>query len=477
MSYEKLVKGIVEGVGGKDNIDNVYHCATRLRFTLHNESNANDEAVKSLDGVISLVKSAGQYQVIIGQHVGEVHKELMSQIDPEENEDSIKDASLMKEEMKEKKVKSGFIDLISGIFTPVLGMLIATGVIKGFLALLTATGLLSMESGTYQLLAIIGDCFFHFMPVFLGYTAMKKFGGSPFIGVAIGAALIYPSISTIMAGEPLYTMFSGTIFESPVHISFLGIPVILMNYGSTVFPVVAISYLASKFEKFFNKHIGSMFKSLAVPALTLILSLLVGFLLVGPIVSFASNLLGAFFGWIFTVSPTISGFLYGALIQLCVVFGVHWGFVAISINNMATIGYDPVTITGLSSAFAQAGVVTVILILTKNKKLKSISGPAILSAMFGITEPAIYGITLQNRRAFILASLSSGIGGAIMGFAGVKQYFYGTNGVFGWLQVINTETGFDSSVVASIIACVLSFVVSVVLMWLFGKKSIDMAMK
>ncbi|MBY9086468.1 PTS transporter subunit EIIC, partial [Paenibacillus sp. HN-1] len=226
----------------------------------------------------------------------------------------------MKEEMKEKKVKSGFIDLISGIFTPVLGMLIATGVIKGFLALLTATGLLSMESGTYQLLAIIGDCFFHFMPVFLGYTAMKKFGGSPFIGVAIGAALIYPSISTIMAGEPLYTMFSGTIFESPVHISFLGIPVILMNYGSTVFPVVAISYLASKFEKFFNKHIGSMFKSLAVPALTLILSLLVGFLLVGPIVSFASNLLGAFFGWIFTVSPTISGFLYGALIQLCVVF-------------------------------------------------------------------------------------------------------------------------------------------------------------
>ena len=299
---------------------------------------------------------------------------------------------------------------------------------------------------------------------------MKKFGGTPFVGMAIGAALVYPSIAVIMGGEPLYTLFAGTIFESPVYVTFLGIPVILMNYASSVIPVVLVCFFAAKLERFLDRCIPQLVKAFVVPMLTILGGVVLGLLVLGPIATFASNLLGALMGFLFEINSTICGFLYGALIQVCVMFGVHWGFVALNVNNMATLGYDAITIAGLASAFAQAGVVLMIMLKTKNKKLKGVCGPAIISAMFGITEPAIYGVTLQFKRPFILACLASGIGGAIIGFGGVKQYSAGTNGIFGWVQVINPQTGFDSTVVAAIIACIASFVSAVVLMKIFDKK-------
>lgn len=264
------------------------------------------------------------------------------------------------------------------------------------------------------MLNIVGDCFFNFLPIFLGYTSMKKFGGTPFIGMAIGAALVYPSLTTIMAGDALYTLFSGTIFQTDVYVEFLGIPVLLMNYASSVIPVILTCYFAAKIEIFFAKRISDLFKTFAVPALTLLISIILAFLIIGPIATFASDLLGAAFTALFNLNATISGFLYGALIQVCVMFGVHLGFVAISANNLATLGYDPITIAGLVS----------------------------------------------------------GIGGAIIGFGGVKQYVYGTNGIFGWLQLINPQTGFDSSVLAAIIACAVSFIAAIILMMTVGKDSI-----
>ena len=200
---------------------------------------------------------------------------------------------------------------------------------------------------------------------------MKKFGGTPFIGMAIGAALVYPSLTTIMAGDALYTLFSGTIFQTDVYVEFLGIPVLLMNYASSVIPVILTCYFAAKIEKFFAKRISDLFKTFAVPALTLLISIILAFLIIGPIATFASDLLGAAFTSLFNLNATISGFLYGALIQVCVMFGVHWGFVAISVNNLATLGYDPITIAGLASAFGQAGVVLMIMLRTKNKEQKT----------------------------------------------------------------------------------------------------------
>ena len=435
MKYEKMVREIVEAIGGKENILNVYHCATRLRFQLKQEDTIQDETVKNIEGVLSVVKGGGQYQIVIGRHVGDVYQELLSVYDMQKEESGLKDAKEFKEEMKDKKISSRFIDTISGVFTPILNLLIATGIIKCFLALMTATGLMDATAGTYQILSIAGDCFFYFMPVFLGYTAMKKFGGTPFVGMAIGAALVYPSIAVIMGGEPLYTLFAGTIFESPVYVTFLGIPVILMNYASSVIPVVLVCFFAAKLERFLDRCIPQLVKAFVVPMLTILGGVVLGLLVLGPIATFASNLLGALMGFLFEINSTICGFLYGALIQVCVMF-----------------------------------VVLMIMLKTKNKKLKGVCGPAIISAMFGITEPAIYGVTLQFKRPFILACLASGIGGAIIGFGGVKQYSAGTNGIFGWLQVINPQTGFDSTVVAAIIACIASFVSAVVLMKIFDKK-------
>ena len=186
MKYEKMVREIVEAIGGKENILNVYHCATRLRFQLKQEDTIQDETVKNIEGVLSVVKGGGQYQIVIGRHVGDVYQELLSVYDMQKEESGLKDAKEFKEEMKDKKISSRFIDTISGVFTPILNLLIATGIIKCFLALMTATGLMDATAGTYQILSIAGDCFFYFMPVFLGYTAMKKFGGTPFVGMAIG---------------------------------------------------------------------------------------------------------------------------------------------------------------------------------------------------------------------------------------------------------------------------------------------------
>lgn len=477
MKYEKLIQGILENVGGTDNIQDAVHCATRLRLRLKDDSKLNEDALNQMDGVLKVIKLSGQQQIVIGPHVNAVYKEFMSYIGREEKEeveaDDMKDASEMKAEMKDKKVKSSLIDMISGIFAPVLGIMMATGFLKGILVLLTTAGVLDAASGTYQILYMIGNSFFYFMPVYIGYTSMKKFGGTPFVGMTIGLILVYPTISTLMAGDAVSTVFSGTIFQSDIYATFCGIPVMLRDYSSTVFPVIIICYVSSKIEKLLEKYMPSLISSFMTPCLTLVISVVLGFIVVGPVVAVVSDLLGAAVSWIFGLNSLIGGLIYGVAIQFCVIFGIHWGFIAICINNFATLGYDPVTITGMCSAFAQIGVVLVIMLKTKNKKLKNVCAPAVISGLFGITEPAIYGVTLQNKMAFILASVASGVGGAICGAAGVKQYTMGANGIFGWIQVINPATGFDSTVVAAIVGCIVSFVVAVALMATVGKKTIE----
>ncbi|GJM77309.1 hypothetical protein HMSSN036_95250 [Paenibacillus macerans] len=248
MKYEALAKDIIKNVGGKENVNSLTHCITRLRFKLKDESKANTEALKARDGIVTVIQSGGQYQVVIGNHVPEVYADVaaIGGFRDAEAEPSGEKMSLF----------NRFIDIISGVFQPVLGVLAATGMIKGFNALFLAMGWLTATSGTYQILNAIGDCLFYFFPIFLGYTAAKKFNANIFIGMAIGASLVYPTLSAITgAGKPLYTLFSGTIFESPVYITFLGIPVILMSYSSSVIPIIISTYVGAKLEKLFRKII------------------------------------------------------------------------------------------------------------------------------------------------------------------------------------------------------------------------------
>lgn len=240
MKYEQLARDILRLVGGKENVISVVHCITRLRFQLKDEMKADTETLKNLDGVITVMKSGGQYQVVIGNHVPDVYKAVVS-IGGFQSSQSVQDE-------KKQNMFNRFIDVVSGIFTPTLGVLAATGMIKGFVALFVSLGWLNSSSGTYHILYAIGDSLFYFFPIFLGYTASQKFGGTPFIGMAIGAALVYPTLANLTSGKALYTLFSGTMFESPVYITFLGIPVILMTYSSSVIPIILQRILALKWR-------------------------------------------------------------------------------------------------------------------------------------------------------------------------------------------------------------------------------------
>lgn len=467
MKYEQLAKDIIKNVGGKENVNSVVHCITRLRFRLKDETKANTEVLKNMDGVVTVMKSGGQYQVVIGNHVPEVYKEVVSQGGFE----SAKPVEADDEKHEKKSFFNGFIDMLSSIFTPVLALLAATGMIKGFNSLFIALGWLTAESGTYKILNAIGDGFFLFLPIFLGYTAIKKFGGSPFIGMAIAAALVHPSIAAIKGGEALYTLFGGTVFESPIQIEFLGIPVILMTYTSSVIPIIVAAYVATKVEKWLRTVIPDVVKSFLVPFFTLLIVVPLTFIIIGPIATWLSQLIGLASLWIYETVPVIAGLIIGGFWQIIVIFGVHWGLIPIKYNNIAAMGSDPFLAMTFAASFAQIGAVLGVWLKTKQQKIKSLSIPAFISGIFGVTEPAIYGITLPLKRPFIYSCIAGGIGGAIIAVAGARTYFTGPLGIFQLTAYINPTEGINGEFWGVMIAIIVAFVLAFVLTYLFGLKN------
>nr|WP_276575919.1 beta-glucoside-specific PTS transporter subunit IIABC [Oceanirhabdus seepicola] len=454
-----MAKNIIKNVGGKENVNSLTHCVTRLRFKLKDEKKANTEVLKNMDGIVTVVQSGGQYQVVIGNHVADVYEEVMAV-------GGFGTASESDETGEKKGIFNSLIDTISGIFAPALGVLAATGMIKGFNALFLALGWLALDSGTYQLLNAIGDCFFYFFPIFLGYTAAKKFKLNHFVGMAIGAALVYPALGGLTVGEPLYTLFQGSIIESPVYITFLGIPVILMNYSSSVIPIILATYVASKVEKVFKKIIPDVVKTFLVPFCTLLVVAPLTFIVVGPIATWAGQLLGAGTVALYELSPILTGIVIGGFWQVFVIFGLHWGLIPVAINNLVTLGYDPVLAMSFAASFAQTGVVLAILFKTKNKKLKGLSLSSVISGIFGVTEPAIYGITLPRKKPFVISCIVASIGGAITGWAGSKVYMVGGLGIFGIPSYINGQTGFDKGFYGAIAAIIIAFILGFVAMYL-----------
>lgn len=467
MNYDQLAKDILSGVGGAKNVNSVFHCVTRLRFKLKDESVVKTEELKNMPGVITVMQSGGQYQVVIGNEVPDVYKAVVKagnlsaegQVDADEKDSGPK-GSLF----------SRFIDMISGVFTPVLGLLAATGMIKGFTAMFVSLGWLDNTSGTYALLQATGDCLFYFFPIFLGYTAIKKFGGNPFLGMAIGATLVYPSLSGLTAGDPLYTLFAGTLIESPVHVTFLGIPVILMTYSSSVIPIIAATFFASKVERFFKKVMPKVVSNFLVPFFTLLVVIPLTFILIGPISTWAGQLLGAFTTWIYALSPTITGLVIGGFWQVFVLFGLHWGLVPVALVNLSNFGYDPVLAMSFAASFAQIGAVLAVIVKTKSTKLKTLGAPAFISGIFGVTEPAIYGVTLPLKKPFIMSCVAAAIGGGILGFVGTKGYIIGGLGIFGYPSYVNPETGMDSVFFWTIAATIIAFILGFVLVYFTGFK-------
>ena len=437
-NYDQLAKTIIKDVGGKDNVNSVVHCATRLRFKLKDEKKADDDALKNTDGVVTVVKAGGQYQVVIGNEVADVYDAVLK-------EGGFSGGGEVPDDYGEDD-NSSFVDkavaLISGIFTDILAPLSAGGIIKGLVVLAAAMGWLSTSSGAYQILYAIGDSIFYFLPIFLGVTAARRFHMNQFIGLAIGTTLTYPTMVQLAASKTvLGTLFAGTPFASQIHTTFFGIPVITMNYTSTVLPVLFAVWFASIIEHWSKKWILSVVQMFLVPVVTMIITLPIAFIVIGPVMTWVGDAIGAVMSGIYHFSPIIAGLLLGGLWQVLVIFGVHWGIVAVTTADLAALGYDPILGMTCMVCYAQIGVVLAIIKQTKDKKLKENATGAVSGAIIGAFHSVLY----------ILPS---------MGFFAIPAY-------------INPKGGSMTQIIGVIIAGVVAFIVGFALQMLFGKKSVD----
>ena len=462
--YEELAKEIVRNVGGKENVISLTHCITRLRFKLKDEGIANDDVLKKMSGVVTVMKSGGQYQVVIGNHVPEVYADVLPLVGL--SEDSAKAAE---GEQKKENLFNRAIDVISGIFQPILGIMAACGMVKGLNALFVALGWYTDTCGGYLVLNAIGDGLFNFLPLFLGYTAAKKFNLKPMIGLVIGAIMCYPGIQLSAfeaAGDPLYTLFADTMFESPVYTEFFGIPLISMNYTGTVIPVIFVVYFASKCEKLFSRFIPDLVKFFFVPMLTLLVTLPIGFLVIGPVATFSSNIIADFVISIRDFSPMIAGAIVGLTWQILVIFGLHWGFIPVYINNILTNGYDNVMMPVFACTFATSAVVLALFFKTKDRKLKEMCLPNFISGIFGVTEPAIYGITLPLKKPFIISCIAGMIGGGFYGAFNFRKFSMGGMGIFEFPAMIEPDGGMGNLYIAfagAILSMVIGFILTMII--------------
>lgn len=463
--YQALAETIIEKVGGKENINSLAHCITRLRFKLKDESIADTDFLKNMEEIVTVMQSGGQYQVVIGNHVKDVYNTILDL--------GVDKISENPSSSKKQNPFDAFIDIVSSIFTPVLGLLCATGMIKGFASMFLSIGWLTDQSGTFIILNALGDSLFYFFPIFLGYTAAEKFKLNHFVGMAIGASLLHPSIGSINALEPLYTLFGGSFIESSIHATFLGVPVILMDYASSVVPIIIATYVGSKIEKGFSKIIPDIIKMFALPLLTLLCIVPLTFIFIGPLATWVSQLIGSGFLAIYDLSPLVSGLILGGFWQILVIFGLHWGLIPIGLNNLAIYGQDTLLSLIVPTSFAQIGVVLALLLRTKNKKTKALAFPAFISGIFGITEPAIYGITLPKKWPFIYSCIGAAIGGAITGGTRTLNFVSGGLGIFELPSYIDPKNGIGQSFYMCLLAMVVAFIVGFLLELLLFKEDIE----
>lgn len=402
MGYNRFAKEIVKLVGGDQNISSLVHCATRLRFKLKDHAKADKSALQSLNGVLGVVESGGQFQVVVGGHVADVYKEITKMT----NVGAAADSS----DEPKGSIGSRIFEVISRSFSPLLGALAGAGMLKALLTILTMTGLLSTESGTYFILSAAGNAVFYFLPVFLGITLAIKLGANPYVGGTIGAALLEPNFTGLLA--------AGKSTD------FIGIPVILMNYSSSVFPVFIAVCIYAVLEKFLKKTIHKDLQMFLVPMLSLAIIVPLTVIAFGPFGVYAGNAIGAAIDFLSTKSGIFTGAVVGAGWTFLTLFGLHWGLVPIILDQLAHGGS---TLGAMLAAapLAQAGLAFGVFLRTKDKSLKTLSGSTLVPGLLsGVTEPILYGLMMRYKRTISYVIISAAVGGAIIGMFGVKAVVY-----------------------------------------------------
>lgn len=448
--YTELAKDIVAHVGGKDNVVNLRHCVTRLRFVLKDEAKADTDYLKARDGVVTVVKAGGQYQVVIGNHVPDVYAAVL-----EQGVQGVGSLDTDEGDTPKGNLFDRFVDLISGIFQPFLGALAAAGIIKGLVAILTAVfGLNATNSALYVILNAAGDGFFQFLPIMIALTAARKFKMGEFTAMAIAAALVYPTLPTALPvlKEAGLDHILGIPFELPAAGSYL----------QTVMPVILAVWVASIIEKFMKKITPDVVKLFVVPFVTILITVPLTFLLVGPLANLVSDLLSKGFTAVMGFSPLLYGILLGAAWQVMVMFGLHWAIVPLAILQFSQNGWSNILLAAALPNFTQTGVLAAIMLKTKEQKVKTISAPALISSLFGVTEPAIYGVTLPMKIPFYISCAVSALIGAGLSFFDLKNYAMGALGIFMYPGYVSPEAGLTPMwimIAISIAAVLISFIV------------------
>lgn len=475
--FDALAWDIIDNIGGKENVRNFTHCITRVRFYLKDESLAQDSVVANLDGVIDVVKAGGQYQIVIGPAVEDVYNAIGSQMgDAAANADDVIEEPRPTTALGWAKYGfSSLIGVITGSMIPIIGLLAASGIIKGILSLLLTFEVIAKTSNTFMIIDAMSDSVFFFLPIFVGFTAAKRLGSDPIIVAIIGGVLTYPSIvayvqeeaDKVLAGESTHSMVLGM----PLNADFFGLPYHLANYSYSIFPIIVAAWLASVIEPWLKKIIPTTIRMIFMPLFEVIIVSVVILLVLGPIVMFISTGIASIIQGLYDLSPTISGLIIGGFYQFLVIFGLHWAVIPLVAQDIASSGNSYLNAIISATMVAQGGAVLAVFVKSKVLKIKELSGSAALAAFCGITEPAMYGINLKYGRVFIMASIGGAAGGLLTGIFNVNMWGF-TGSLIGFTSFVNPE-GLDFSFWGFWIASLTAVVVSFTLTYFFGFTDAD----
>ncbi|MBU5352252.1 beta-glucoside-specific PTS transporter subunit IIABC [Paenibacillus silvae] len=447
MKHQDTAQQIIKAVGGKDNINSVYHCVTRLRFDLKSNDQVDNTALKQLDKVMGTNISGDQFQVIIGNDVSKVFDAMVKE------EPSIQQNADNKQPKpeKSKNVILNIFETIAGVFAPMLPAITAAGMLKGLLALFVSLEWMSAGTDTYRILSAIGDGVFHYLPLLIAVSAARKFGSNPFVAIALGTALMYPDM--------------GTLLSSGEAVAFLGIPVTAVSYASSVIPILLAVWLMSYVEKWVDRMIPAALKLLLVPLITLLIMVPVTLIAIGPLGTFVGNGLSGGINWLLNEGGLIAGIVLGGAMALIIMTGMHYALVPIILSNIATLGFDKFLPLTFISNMGQAGATLGVFFRAKDKKLKTVALSTSFTALMGVTEPAMYGVNMKYKKPFAAAMIGSAVGGGFALAFGAKAYVLAGNGGLPGLPSLVGQT-FLYSFGGMIIAFVVGTIVSI----LFGIK-------
>lgn len=450
MNYQELGDKILTLVGGKENVSGLTHCATRLRFNLKDEGKAQTDALKKTPGVLGVVVSGGQYQIIIGNDVNHVYKPIAEKCSLSQNSDA------KKEEGEKKSIGARLIDTITGIFTPVLPAITAAGMLKAVLSLLVAFSLVDTEASTYQVINFMADAAFYFLPILLANSAAKKFGCNPYLAMMLGGMLLHPNFINMVTASQ----------ESGEAIKLFFIPIYNASYSSSVIPIILMVWFMSLVEPIADRISPKPVKFFTKPLITALVAGAVGLAVLGPIGYIIANWIATGVTLLNTYVSWLVPLILGGVFPLLVMTGTHYGIIPIGINNRMTTGFDTIVYpANLASNIAQGAATFAVAVKTKKSDIRQLASSAGITAVCGITEPALYGVNMRFKTPLISACIGGAAGGLFMGIFTVKNYGGGSPG----LMTLPGYIGGDSlrdlmlACIGAAIAFVIAFIISFIL--------------